>query len=627
MADQGETETQMPASSVDAARAVFGFDAFRPLQAEAIEAGITGRDALTVLPTGGGKSLCYQVPPLVTKKATVVLSPLIALMRDQVRGLELYGYPSAALHSGVDYDHAAAIERSLIEGELDLVLISPERAVTGSFKTFLAKLHDAGRLGALAVDEAHCISHWGHDFRPEYRRLRELREVCPGVGMQAFTATATPRVREDIARQLGLVDHEVLVGTFDRPNLTYRVVPRQRPVEQIAKLIETSREKHGPGGVIVYCLSRRETEEIAGSLKDHSYDARAYHAGMTSEKRHRVEEHFTNERLDVVCATVAFGMGIDRSNVRLVAHATMPKSIEAYQQETGRAGRDGLEADCVLLYSTGDTGRWERLLKRSADEMGTQRDALNAQLELVHQMRGFAASGACRHKLLSEHFGQSYEPADTARGCGACDVCLGETIADTDSVRTAQIVMSAVARTGQRWGAGHIADVVRGKSNEKVRRQGHHDLSVFGLLQDRSKVEVMAAIDQLTAAGALVTSGGDYDTLAFGPSGMAVMKGEEEVSLARPQGAVRTRRRAEPARPLEGEERDLFEALRALRRELAEERGVPPYVVFSDATLRELCKTKPRTRGAMLETKGIGPAKMEAFGDAFLEAIAENATE
>jgi len=601
----------------EATRGTFGFDDLRPLQGEAVAAGVEGRDCLTVLPTGGGKSLCYQVPPLVTGKATVVLSPLIALMRDQVRGLELAGYPAAALHSGVEYDEAQEIERGLLGGELKLVLTAPERAVTGGFKALLGKLQDAGRLGAIAVDEAHCISQWGHDFRPEYRRLRELREVCPGIGMQAFTATATPRVREDIAGQLGLVELEVLVGTFDRPNLTYRVVPRQKPGEQIRRLIEASRDRHGTGGAIVYCLSRRETEETAETLRGAGLDARAYHAGLTSEKRERVEKAFSDERLDVVCATVAFGMGIDRSNVRLVVHATMPKSVEAYQQETGRAGRDGLEAECVLLYAPSDGGRWERLLRRSAEEMGTHRDALEAQLDLVRTMRKVASGGVCRHRALSEHFGQSYgEPS-----CRACDVCLGETVADEDSVRTAQVLMSAVARTGQRFGAGHIADVVRGGSNKKIREMGHDGLSVYGLLKDRSKAELLAALDQLVVAGALEPSGGEFDTLGFGPRGMAVMKAEETVELARPKGMVRGGRAAAPVRPLEGDERGVFEALRALRRSIAEERGVPPYVVFSDATLREMCRARPGTREELLEIKGVGPAKVEAFGEAFLGAL------
>jgi ATP-dependent DNA helicase RecQ len=341
---------------------------------------------------------------------------------------------------------------------------------------------------------------------------------------------------------------------------------------------------------------------------------------MNADKRHKTEQAFSNERLDVVVATVAFGMGIDRSNVRLVVHATMPKSIEAYQQETGRAGRDGLDAECVLLYSTADAGRWERLLKSSANEMGTPREHLDAQIALVRQMRAFAASGRCRHALLSEHFGQTLEQ-DT---CNACDVCLGETVLDQDSKRTAQVLMSAVARTGQRFGSRHIADVVRGRANKRITTQRHNELSVFGLLENRSRAEVLAALDQLVSEGALVSIGDEYETLAFGPRGMPVMKGEETVILSRPTApsrAARGGREVSDARPLDAGERELFEAFRALRRTIAEERGVPPYVVFSDATLRELARERPRTRGAMLEVKGVGPAKVEAFGDAFLETI------
>ena len=613
-------ESQTAELALEAVRRVWGYDALRPMQSKAIAAGIEGRDALVVLPTGGGKSLCYQTPPLVTGKVTVVVSPLIALMRDQVRGLELNGYPAAARHSGVEYDEARAVRERLTSGELNLVLAAPERVLTASFRSMLAELADAGRLGAIAIDEAHCISQWGHDFRPEYRRLAELRDVVRDVPMQAFTATATPRVRDDIAAQLGLREPEVLVGTFDRPNLTYRVTARKDAAGQAADAIERMHAAAG-GGAIVYCLSRKDTEELAESLRARKVDAKAYHAGLNDKQRHKVEQAFSNESLDVVCATVAFGMGIDRSNVRLVVHACMPKSIEAYQQETGRAGRDGEAAECLLLYQPGDASRWERLFDRNDDGS----EAVAAQRELVREMRRFVAAMTCRHRQLSEHFGQQYEPVRTDGTCGACDICLGETEAEPDSARLAQIIMSAVARCDQRFGAAHIADVVRGTSNEKTQRFGHEQLKVFGMLAGRRKAELTAFIDQLVAIDALERA--EHQTLRFGPRGMSVMKAEQPVTLAKPVGGStkeeRRPRAQVEARPLTVEEKDLFESLRAVRKSIADERGVPPYVVFSDATLREMARVRPASADALLGVKGVGRVKLDLFGDAFLAAIAD----
>ncbi len=616
-----------PDAISEAVSRVWGFDALRPMQSSAIAAGVEARDCLTVLPTGGGKSLCYQVPPLVTGRATVVISPLIALMRDQVRGLELNGYAAAAIHSGVELDDARDILRRLTLGELHLLLVAPERAVNPGFKSFLASLADAGRLGAIAIDEAHCISQWGHDFRPEYRRIAELREVAPGVAMQAFTATATPRVRDDICRQLGLRDPEVLVGTFDRPNLTYRVQARRDAAEQTADAIRRHERTGDSGGTIVYCLSRKDTEELAENLRSQGVDAEAYHAGLSEKTRRDVEHRFSNESLDAVVATVAFGMGIDRSNVRLVVHATMPKSVEAYQQETGRAGRDGEPAECLLLYNPTDATRWERLIRMGNAEMGADADATQAQLGLVREMRRVIAGMGCRHRVLSEHFGQPYCPPDGALTCGACDVCLGETEPVRDAQRVSQIIMSAVARTDQRYGAVHIADLVRGADTERLRSAGHTGLPLYGLLREHRKPALLSYIDQLVSAEALERFvDGHFETLRFGPEGVGVMKGERVIQLARPAGtgtakSERRRKSAALAEPLSLEDKRIFEALRALRKEIAMDRNVPPYVVFSDATLRELARSRPATPGAMLEIKGVGNAKLEAFGDAFLGVL------
>lgn len=619
----------------EAVARVWGFSELRPMQSAAIAAGVEGRDCLTVLPTGGGKSLCYQVPPLVTGKATIVVSPLIALMRDQVRGLELNGYAAAAIHSGIDHDEARDILKRLVQGEINLVLAAPERVVTPGFKSFLASLADADRLGAIAVDEAHCISQWGHDFRPEYRRLAELREVAPRVPMQAFTATATPRVREDIVRQLKLGrvgcddgKAEVLVGTFDRPNLTYRVRARRDAAEQAAEAVRTHQRAGDGGGTIVYCLSRKDTENLAGQLQKLRINAEAYHAGLNEKTRRDVEHRFSNETLDVVVATVAFGMGIDRSNVRLVVHATMPKSIEAYQQETGRAGRDGEPAECLLLYNPSDATRWERLIRTSNAEQGADAESTEAQLNLVREMRRLISAMGCRHRMLSEHFGQNYTPPPGQAHCNACDVCLGETEPEPDAKRIGRIILSAVARTDQRYGAAHIADILRGADTERIRGAGHDGLSVYALLKDHRKAALASFIDQLVAAEALErVVDGHFETLRFGPRGVAVMKGEETVPLARPVGTGsakserRRRDRAPDATPLSHDEKQLFEKLRQVRMEIATERAVPPYVVFSDATLRDLVRVRPASLDAMLEVKGVGRAKLEAFGDTFLEAL------
>lgn len=607
---------------------VWGYDTLRPMQMRAILAGIEGRDCLTVLPTGGGKSMCYQVPPLVTGKATIVVSPLIALMRDQVRGLELLGYKAAAMHSGIDLDESKDIAKQLLTGDLDLVLAAPERVMTGSFQTLIGLLCDHDRLGAIAIDEAHCISQWGHDFRPEYRRIAELRKVAPKVAIQAFTATATPRVRDDIVKQLKLRDPEIMIGIFDRPNLTYRIQAREEAASQIAEAVRQHVQAGDSGGAIVYCLSRKDTEKIAGELRGLGLDADAYHAGLGVSDRHNIEQAFSNETLDIVVATVAFGMGIDRSNVRLVVHASMPKSIEAYQQETGRAGRDGLEAECLLLYSPSDGGRWERLIEQSAEESGSDP---RAQLDLVRDMRKFVASFSCRHQFLSEHFGQAYTVPEDQTHCGACDVCLGETAAENDAKRIGQIILSAVARTGERYGAAHICDVVRGGQTERMKTTGHENLKVHGMLKHRRKAEVMSFIDQLVAIDALERRVEDrFETLAFGSCGVGVMKGLEPISLAKPIGtgsekSERNRRtrasRVNERRPMNDREKDLFEALRALRKTIAEERGVPPYVVFNDSTLREMALHKPTDRHELMSIRGVGQKKLDSFGHDFLRAI------
>ncbi len=599
---------------LEVVRHTWGFDGLRPLQEEAMRAGLEQRDSLVVLPTGGGKSLCYQVPPLLAGRTDIVVSPLISLMKDQVDGLRANGYPAAALHSAQEPEERAAAERFIASGDCRLAFVSPERLVTS---WFLQTVETLG-IHTFAVDEAHCISHWGHDFRPEYRQLAVLKQRVPGATLHAYTATATERVRGDIIEQLGLEDPAVLVGRFDRPNLIYRLIPRLDLNEQVHEVLA----RHADEAVIIYCISRKDTEKLAAFLVADGHRAACYHAGLAAAERHRTQEAFTTENLDVVVATVAFGMGIDRSDVRCVVHAAVPKSVEHYQQETGRAGRDGLAAECVLLHSPADTLRWRMVLERGAAEAAGNGEGLEAALQLLEEIRRFCAPGRCRHKALSEYFGQAYELPGGAEpaGCGACDVCLGESEGLVDGSADAQMILSCVARVGQRFGMGHVIDVLRGADTERIRRLGHHELSTWGLMKGRDRKEVMNLAFQLLDQDLLARTEGEYPVLFLNETSLAVMRGEREVQLV-PVRVKRARTTAREAASWEGVDRDLFESLRELRTDLARQRDVPPYVIFSDASLRDMARNKPASAEQFLAVHGVGDKKLADFGEAFLACI------
>ena len=590
----------------------WGFDTLRPLQTEAIAAAVAGRDSLVVLPTGGGKSLCYQLPPLLSETTDIVVSPLVSLMKDQVDALEAIGYPAAAIHGGLSLLERRQIYDRLRAGELRLLFTAPERL----FGTGLLDSLAAVGVRRFAIDEAHCISQWGHDFRPEYRQLAALRERFPQASMHAFTATATPRVREDIVSQLQLRNPETLVGIFDRPNLTYRVVPRTDKTGQTLEVLG----RHAGEASIIYCISRRETEELAAKLTAAGLLAHPYHAGLEPNQRHRTQEAFAKETIDVVVATVAFGMGIDRSNVRLVLHTALPKSLEAYQQETGRAGRDGLAAECVLLYSSADVFSWESLIRRGSESSGLDEEQaerfIAGQLEHLHQMRRYAQAARCRHAALSEYFGQTYE----ASNCGGCDVCLGETQNLPDSHVTAQKIISCVARVGERFGVRHVSEVLRGAKTAAIQRYGHERLSTYGLLANLDQRTCENLVHQLLDQEYLARSGGDRPVVTLNARSWEVLRDQREVVLLEPRLKKAIRSRSE-ADDWEGVDRELFERLRQWRRRVAEGRGKPAWTILDDKALRSIARERPDSPAALLRCKGIGEKRLADHGAAILEVI------
>lgn len=589
----------------------WGYTSFRPLQREAIDAVVAGRDSLLVLPTGGGKSLCFQVPALVRDGLALVISPLIALMKDQVDTLTANGVPAACYNSAMSADDKATVRAGLGNGRYRLLYVAPERLVGeggGSSVWSLSKLP----VSFVAVDEAHCISQWGHDFRPEYRQLADLRRLLPGASMHAFTATATTRVRRDILSQLGLREPLELVGSFDRPNLVYRVLPRANLKRQILDVLARHRGQSG----IIYCLSRREVDDIAAWLREEGHRALPYHAGLADLERHRNQDAFLNEDIDIVVATVAFGMGIDRSDVRFVVHAGAPQSLEHYQQESGRSGRDGLEAECVLFTSAADFMKWRVMLERNGELTEERRS-------LMRDMERYAARVGCRHRHIVQYFGEPYD----RRSCEACDYCLGELEPVAEPVVLARKILSCVARVGQRFGTAHVTNVLRGSESEQVAARGHAQLSTFGLLRDCSIDEVRGYIDQLLAVNLLQQTDDSYPVLRLTEDGTQMMRSgdaAQEFSLSRQRkpakGRAAPRARIE-VESWEGVDKAIFERLRAMRMQIARSRGVPPYVIFHDSTLRELARLKPKSIDDLTNVYGMGARKIDAHGGAVLETI------
>ncbi|MDB5100034.1 MAG: recQ [Cyanobacteria bacterium RYN_339] len=589
----------------------WGYPAFLPNQAEAVDNVLAGQDSLVILPTGGGKSMCYQLPALALPGTAIVVSPLLSLMKDQVDALTASGVPAGALNSSLSAEERRDVTQRLRQGELKLLYVSPEGLAT---PYMVETLRDVA-VSFIAVDEAHCVSQWGHDYRADYRNLGALRQWFPDVAMHGFTATATEAVRQDVIASLGLRQTAVVVGSFDRPNLTYRATYRRDLMAQLEQVLERHKGEAG----IVYCISRAEVEQVAAALSKRGHKALPYHAGLGAEVRRKHQEAFANEQVDLIVATVAFGMGIDRSNVRFVAHAGLPRSIENYQQEAGRAGRDRLDAECILFFGGQDLMAWKRILGAPATEYD------RAALEKLNEVYRFARSLTCRHRFLVSYFGEDYPHAN----CGACDVCFGEHAELDEAVLMSQKILSCVARVRESFGGRHVAEVLKGAKHAKILQHGHDQLSTHGLLAEYHLNDIGDWIDQLVMQGFLVREG-EWQVLHLTESGRRLMRGDDNVRLSAPRAVdkpKKAKRTGGGGVELAGPEEELFQALRAWRRELASERGVPPYVILTDATLVELARERPASHVALMGIKGIGESKARAFGEQLLVLLADHSAE
>ena len=591
----------------------FGYDEFRPRQEAIIANALAGRHGLVIIPTGGGKSLCYQLPAMATGGLTLVVSPLIALMKDQVDALRANGIPAAFINSTLSFDELGRVQQAALAGGLRILYAAPERVSTPGFRRFLESLP----VGLIAIDEAHCISEWGHDFRPDYRNLAELRSRFPDTPVMALTATATERVREDITAQLRLGDCPRFISSFDRANLTYSVQPKQRTFRKLVELLD---ERRGESAII-YCFSRRETESLAERLSTSGHPALAYHAGLDPETRRRAQERFIDGEVPIVAATIAFGMGIDKPDIRLVVHYSLPKSIEGYYQETGRAGRDGQPSDCVLFFSEGDRSKLDYFTQQIGDDAA--RDVAERQLNQVVE---FGRLRTCRRKYLLAYFGEAME----GESCGRCDSCLGE-YRSVDVTEPAKKILSAVIRTGERFGIGYVNRVLLGSGDKRIGKFGHDQLSVYNIVDDYDRNGLRSIAEMLVERGLLAKEEGSLGVMRVTPEGRAWLRGGQSLEIevraddSSPQQARRTDESAGRRKESGAADYDqaLFEKLRALRRQLAEEQEVPAFVVFGDAALRGLAAAKPTTPDAMLQVSGVGPAKLQKYGEPFLAAIRE----
>ena len=594
---------------LDKLRLTFGYDHFRPLQREIIETHLANRDVFALLPTGGGKSMCFQLPALLRPAGslTVVVSPLIALMKDQVDQLQASGVAATFLNSTLSADESRSRLAGLHRGAYRLLYVAPERLMLDNWHENLK----AWNVTALAIDEAHCVSEWGHDFRPEYRQIARLRELLPEVPVMALTATATTRVREDIVKHLKLREPSIFVASFNRPNLTYKVLPKDGPAKQITDFLKTRTDESG----IIYCATRATTERTAEALAGRGFAARAYHAGLTPAERAENQELFLRDEVRIMCATIAFGMGINKPNVRWVIHYDLPKNIEGYYQETGRAGRDGLPGDCVLLFGPGDAAKQTHFIEQMTDEH--EANVARAQLR---QMVHYAEAASCRRQDLLAYFGETF----AIDNCGACDNCL-EPRDTYDGTVVAQKFLSCVYRvhraSGFGCGANHIIEVLTGADTDKIRRWGHHELTTYGIGNELSRPQWSHVARELMRLGYVAQSEGQYPVLELTSTGADVLRTRETITLTKPLALPKARRVRR-----EGEiacDEILFDRLRKLRKELADERGVPAYVVFGDVTLRQMAREYPETEHAMHGITGMGEKKHAEFAETFAAAISD----
>jgi ATP-dependent DNA helicase RecQ len=593
----------MATSPLQTLRDIFGYRAFRPPQEEIVATLIAGHDAFVLMPTGGGKSLCYQIPALHRAGVAIVVSPLISLMKDQVDALVANGVHAAFYNSSLGAKAARTVLARLHAGELDLLYVAPERLLSEGFLDRLRELP----IALFAIDEAHCVSQWGHDFRPEYVQLGQLRRLFPGVPTIALTATADPQTRGDILARLGLQQARCFVAGFDRPNIRYAVIEKHKPFSQLSAFLDGQRQNAG----IIYALSRKRVEELAGRLAAAGWKAAAYHAGMGDADRERVQEAFLRDDLQIVVATVAFGMGIDKSNVRFVVHYDLPKNIESYYQETGRAGRDGLPAEALLLFGYGDIA-----ISRGLIEKGGNPEQKRIELHKLQAMVGFAEAQSCRRRVLLGYFGERL-----GADCGNCDVCLNPP-ERYDATVDAQKALSCVFRVGQRFGLGHVVDVLRGARSERIRELGHDRLSTYGLGMEQSAEAWTGLIRQLIHHGYLVQDVARYSVLTLSEAARPLLRGEERLVLAKPRLRVKVQPKKGKARigNLDYDEA-LFERLRAVRKRLADAEGVPPFVIFADATLAEMAALMPSDETGLLAVSGVGKHKLRRFGGEFLDEI------
>ena len=586
-------------------KATFGYDGFRPLQREIMEANLAGRDTFALLPTGGGKSLCFQLPALLREGLTLVVSPLIALMKDQVNQLEAAGVEATFLNSSLGVKETKARLAGLHQGRYKLLYAAPERLMLDHWQENLR----AWNVAAIAIDEAHCISEWGHDFRPEYRQIARLREWLPDIPLMALTATATERVRDDIVKHLRLREPEVFVASFNRPNLSYRVIPKEQPTKQILDFIKSRPMDSG----IVYCATRASADRVAESLSERGFPAVPYHAGLTNNERAQNQELFIRDETRIVCATIAFGMGINKPNVRWVIHHDLPKNIEGYYQETGRAGRDGLPGDCLLLFSAGDAAKQTHFIDEMSD--GHEQRIAREQLRL---MLGYADCPTCRRRELLNYFAEAY----TEPNCGSCDNCL-QPRENYNATTQAQKLLSCVyrVRQGGRFGVGmnHLIEILTGSANEKIQRWGHDKLTTYGIGKDLTRPQWSAIGRDLLRLGYLAQDAGQFPTIALTDLGLDALKSRRVIMLSKPVELKKI------SVPRTGEiecDETLFDRLRKLRKRLADERGVPAYVIFGDNTLRQMAREYPTHIDALRMIGGMGEKKLAEFGGIFTNEVA-----